>query len=99
MKRHSEPMTHSRAGLRRTEEPVGWPTEAFRIRGAEFQSAVTQVCSLQAGLLSSRSGTAEQVRHSRLPQIENLARQTGFMLTEALVYIGLVFLLLGIGYG
>src|SRR6266853_305398 len=55
-----------------TEKSVGWPSAPCRIRSADFQSAVSQVCNLRAVRPSNRTGTSEQAGHSELTQIENL---------------------------
>jgi type II secretory pathway pseudopilin PulG len=72
-----------------------------RIRSADLQSAVSQICNLHqvtmpaAGNLSTRSACNSAIR-----QIANLryARRNAFTLIECLVYMSLLFVLIGLGY-
>src|SRR5260370_35462167 len=54
------------------KKSAGLPAPLCRIRSADFQSAVSQVCNLRAIRPSTRTDASGQALRSELPQIENL---------------------------
>src|SRR4029077_16882031 len=54
------------------ERSLGWPTPMGRASSADFQSAVSQVCNLQAARTLAGTGKVERVMHLARPQIKNL---------------------------